>query len=378
MVAKSIVADMAVDPAIRMQLDVIAREGARRMLAAALRAEVAEYLGEAEGDRDDQGHALVTRNGTARPREVVTVAGAIPVAAPRVNDRRVDDDGNRQRFASVILPPYARRSPKVTEVLPMLYLHGLSTKDFVPALAGYFGTEAGLSASAINRLTTTWTEEVEAFNKRDLSKTRYVYCWADGIHFNIRLGEDRKLCCLVIVGVRLDGTKELITLSDGYRESTESWLEVLRGCKKRGMLPPVLATGDGALGFWGALDKVFPTTRHQRDWVHKTANVLDCLPTSMQRGAKRAIFEIANAENKNQADLAVDHFIEEYGVKWPKAAAKISDDRAELLGYYDYPAEHWQHIRTSNPIESTFSPVRARTNVTRGGGIENGCPRDGI
>lgn len=369
MVVESIVAGRAVEPEIRMQLDAIAREGARRMLAAALRAEVAEYLGAAEGDRDEQGHALVTRNGNARPREVVTVAGSIPVVAPRVNDKRVDEEtGQRLRFRSVILPPYARRSPKVTEVLPLLYLHGLSTKDFVPALAEYFGSEAGLSASAICRLTTSWEAEVAAFMKRDLAKGRYVYVWADGVHFNIRLGEDRRLCCLVLVGVRLDGTKELIAISDGYRESTQSWGELLRDCRRRGMVAPVLATGDGALGFWGALSEVFPETRHQRDWVHKTANVVDCLPASVQRGAKRAIFEITNAENKEAAELAVDHFVDEYGLKWPKAAAKIVDDRAELLAFYDFPAEHWGHLRTSNPIESTFSPVRARTNVTRGAG----------
>jgi transposase-like protein len=325
-----------------MQLDAIARERARRMLAAALRAEVAEYLGAAEGDRDEQGHALVTRNGNARPREVVTVAGSIPVVAPRVNDKRVDEEtGQRLRFRSVILPPYARRSPKVTEVLPLLYLHGLSTKDFVPALAEYFGSEAGLSASAICRLTTSWEAEVAAFMKRDLAKGRYVYVWADGVHFNIRLGEDRRLCCLVLVGVRLDGTKELIAISDGYRESTQSWGELLRDCRRRGMVAPVLATGDGALGFWGALSEVFPETRHQRDWVHKTANVVDCPPASVQRGAKRAIFEITNAENKEAAELAVD--------------------RAELLAFYDFPAEHWGHLRTSNPIESTFSPVLAAT-----------------
>jgi putative transposase len=261
-VVESIVPGGAAEPEISMQLDVIAREGARRMLAAALRAEVAEYLEAAAGDRDDQDHALVTRNGTARPRAVMTVAGSIPVVAPRVNDKRVDEDGERMRFRSVILPPYARRSPKVTEVLPLLYLHGLSTKDFVPALAEYFGSEAGLSASAICRLTTSWEAEVAAFMKRDLGRTQYVYVWADGVHFNIRLGEDRRLCCLVVVGVRLDGTKELIAISDGYRESTQSWGELLRDCKRRGMVAPVLATGDGALGFWGALSEVFPETRH--------------------------------------------------------------------------------------------------------------------
>jgi putative transposase len=349
-------------------LDAIAREGARRLLAAALEAEVAAALEAARGERDDNGHALVVRNGHAREREVVTVAGAVAVSAPRVNDRRVNDNGERMRFRSSILPPYARRSPAVTEVLPLLYLHGLSTKDFVPALAEHFGTAAGLSASVITRLTGSWEAEVEAFMNRDLSRTLYVYCWVDGVHFKIRLGEDKRLCCLVMVGVRLDGTKELIAIADGYRESTESWAALLRDVRRRGMEAPSLVTGDGALGFWSAVADVFPETRHQRDWVHKTMNVLDCLPAAVQPGAKKAIFQITNAESKAAAEKAVKEFVADYGAKWPKAAAKIVDDQEELLAFYDYPAEHWAHLRTSNPIESTFSPVKARTNVTRGAG----------
>jgi putative transposase len=350
-------------------LDAIAREGARRLLAAALEAEVAEALEAARGERDDNGRALVVRNGRAREREVVTVAGAVPVSAPRLNDRRVDEEtGERMRFRSSILPPYARRSPAVTEVLPLLYLHGLSTKDFVPALAEHFGTAAGLSASVISRLTASWEIEVAAFMNRDLSKSYYVYCWVDGVHFNIRLGEDKRLCCLVIVGVRLDGTKELVAISDGYRESTQSWSELLRDVRRRGMEAPSLVTGDGALGFWTAVADVFPETRHQRDWVHKTMNVLNCLPAAVQPGAKKAIFQITNAENKAAAEKAIRAFVDDYGAKWPKAAAKIVDDSEELLAFYDFPAEHWAHLRTSNPIESTFSPVKARTNVTRGAG----------
>ena len=352
-----------------MGLDAIAREGARRMLEAALRAEVAEYLAAAAGERDEAGRALVTRNGTARPREVTTVAGAVGVRAPRVNDRRVDDDtGERLRFRSVIVPPYARRSPQVTELLPLLYLHGLSTNDFVPALAEFFGTEAGLSAPVISRLTTAWEAECKAFGERDLSASRYVYVCADGIHVKVRLGDDKKLCVLVIVGVRTDGTKSLVALAEGYRESTESWGDLLRDCRRRGMVAPVLATGDGALGFWGALGEVFPETRHQRDWVHKTANVLNALPTSVQGRARRAIGEITQAENRLEAEKAVDRFFLEFGAKWPKAAGKITDDRDELLAFYDFPAEHWIHLRTSNPIESTFAPVRARSNLTKGPG----------
>ncbi len=248
-------------------LDEICREGAQRMLVAALLAEADAYVEAARGERDDRGHALVVRNGKARARQVVTSAGAIEVSAPRVNDRRVDEATERSRFRSSILPPYVRRSPKVNEVLPLLYLHGLSSMDFVPALAEFFGTEAGLSAAAITRLTRSWADEQKAFTHRKLSERDYVYVWADGIHVKVRLGEDRKLCLLVIVGVRADGTKELVACADGYRESTHSWAEVLRDLKRRGMRPPVLAVGDGALGFWGAIDEVFPETRHQRDWV---------------------------------------------------------------------------------------------------------------
>ena len=366
---------VSIDPEARAEaelpvgLDAIAREGASRMLAAALRAEVAEYLAAAEGERDDRGRALVTRNGVARQREVTTVAGAVPVRAPRVNDRRIDQaSGERLRFQSVILPPYARRSPKVTELLPLLYLHGLSTKDFAPALAEFFGTEAGLSPSVISRLTASWEAEFAAFSQRDLSASRYVYCWADGIHVKVRLGDDRALCVLVIVGVRLDGTKELVALAEGYRESTQSWADLLRDAKRRGMVAPALATGDGALGFWAALREVFPTTRHQRDWVHKSANVLNAMPASVQGRARRGIAEITQAENRAEAEKAVDRFAEEFGAKWPKAVAKILDDRQELLAFYDFPAEHWIHLRTSNPIESTFAPVRARSNLTKGPG----------
>jgi len=350
-------------------LDEICRAGAHRMLIAALLAEADAYVVAAGGERDERGHALVTRNGKARAREVVTSAGAIEVSAPRVNDRRVDEaTGERSRFRSQILPPYVRRSPKVNEVLPLLYLHGLSSLDFVPALAEFFGTEAGLSAAAITRLTASWEAEQRAFAHRKLHDRDYVYVWADGIHVKVRLGEDRKLCLLVIVGVRTDGTKELVACSDGYRESTLSWSGVLNDLKRRGMRAPVLAVGDGALGFWGAIDEVFPETRHQRDWVHKTANVLDALPKSVQPAARRAIAEITNAENRAEAERAVDAFAAEFGAKWPKAVDKVSSDRQALVAFYDFPAEHWGHLRTSNPIESTFATVRARTNVTKGPG----------
>ena len=349
-------------------LDEICRRGAKRMLALALEAEVDAYLAAGADARDDRGRALVVRNGRARSRTVVTGAGAIEVSAPRVDDRRRDPATcERHRFRSSILPPYVRRSPKVVEVLPLLYLHGLSSKDFVPALGEFFGTSAGLSAAAITRLTKIWSAELEAFMGRDLSAVDYVYCWVDGIHFSVRLGDDDRLCSLVMVGVRTDGTKELIALADGYRESTESWAELLRDCRRRGMRAPVLATGDGALGFWAAVRDVFPETRHQRDWVHKAANVLDALPSSVQAQARRALREISDAEDRSHAEAALDRFCSDFA-KWPKAVGKLVKDREALLAFYDYPAEHWIHLRTSNPIESTFASVRARTDVTKGPG----------
>jgi putative transposase len=352
-----------------LDLDVIAREGARRMLAQALEAEVEAYLQAATEERDEHGRALVVRNGHARSRKVVCGTGAIEVRAPRVNDRRVDEaSGERKRFKSSVLPPYVRRSPKVSEVLPLLYLHGLSTGDFVPALEEFFGSKAGLSSATITRLTERWQEEHEEFMRRDLSKRDYVYVWADGIHTRVRLGPDERLCCLVMIGVRSDGMKELVALQDGYRESGESWACLLRDLKRRGMRAPVLAVGDGALGFWAAARDVFPETRSQRDWVHKTANVLDALPKSVHRRAKNAIHEITEAENKAEALRAVEAFAEEFGTKWPKAVAKIVEEKEALLAFYEYPAEHWVHLRTTNPIESTFAPVRARTHVTKGPG----------
>jgi transposase-like protein len=351
-----------------LDLDEIARAGARKMLAQALEAEVQDYLQAAKGERDGHGHALVVRNGYATEREVLCGAGSVEVRAPRVNDRRVDDDGQRRRFKSVILPPYMRRSRKVTEVLPLLYLHGLSSGDFVPALEEFFGSQAGLSAASITRLTESWQAERESFMARDLSQREYVYIWVDAIHTGVRLGGDDRLCCLVMVGARLDSKKELVAIAEGYRESTESWACLLRDLKKRGMRTPELAVGDGALGFWSALRDLFPETRCQRDWVHKTMNTLDCLPKSVHARAKVAIKEITHAENKKEATKAIEEFASEFGAKWPKAVSRIVEDKDTLLTYYDYPAEHWRHLRTTNPIESVFAPVRARTDITKGPG----------
>ncbi len=349
-------------------IDELVREGARRMLAEALQAEVDDYIARHLDQRDQAGRRLVVRNGSHQPREVITSAGAVEVRVPRVNDRRVDPDtGARRRFSSAILPPWCRKSPKITEVLPLLYLHGLSSGDFVPALGQFLGSTAGLSAPTITRLTETWKAEQRTFAGRDLSGVDYVYLWADGIHVNIRL-EEHKLCLLVMIGVRADGRKELVALADGYRESVESWADLLRDCARRGMSAPVLAMGDGALGFWGALREVFPTTREQRCWFHKIANVLGALPKSAHPGAKKALAEIWNAEDRRHALDAAREFEAAYGAKFPKAVAKIRDDLDVLLAFYDFPAEHWQHLRTTNPIESTFATVRHRTKITRGPG----------
>ena len=349
-------------------LDEIVREGARRMLAAALEAEVDAYIEAMAGELSDRGRRLVVRNGHAEPRTITTAAGGIEIEAPRVDDRRIDPDtGERLRFRSAIVPPWCRKSPKVAEVLPLMYLHGMSSGDFAPALGEFFGSAAGLSASVITRLTRQWQDERAAFARRDLSGVDYVYVWADGIHFNVRLEEER-LCALVIVGVRADGTKELVAIEDGYRESTESWADVLRDLKRRGMRAPVLAVGDGALGFWGALREVFPATVAQRCWVHKVANVLSALPASAQPTARRMLADIRDAEDRDHAVTAITALAEAYAAKYPKAVAKIVDDTETLLAFFDFPAEHWIHLKTTNPIESTFATVQLRTKVTKGPG----------
>jgi transposase-like protein len=349
-------------------IDEIVREGARRMLAEALQAEVDAYVAAFAAERDESGRRLVVRNGYHQSREVLTSAGAVEVTVPRVNDKRTDPDtGERKRFSSAILPPWCRKTPKITEVLPLLYLHGLSSGDFVPALGQFLGSAAGLSAAVVTRLTEAWKAEQRVFAARDLSGVDYVYLWADGIHVNIRL-EEHKLCLLVMIGVRADGRKELIALADGYRESAESWADLLRDCARRGMRAPVLAVGDGALGFWSGLREVFPEAREGRCWFHKAANVLAALPKSAHPAAKKALAEIWGAENKTQALAAVQAFKTAYGAKFPKAAAKITDDLDQLLSFYDYPCEHWVHLRTTNPIESTFATVRHRTKVTKGPG----------
>lgn len=351
-----------------LSLDALAREGARRMLAAALEAEVAAYVAHHEDERDEAGHRLVVRNGKAQTRQVTCGAGTFKVQAPRVNDKRVDGQGERQRFTSRILPPYMRRSPKVAEVLPVLYLRGLSTGDFSEALPILLGEEAaGLSASNIARLTAVWEQDYKQFRHRRFEECEHVYVWADGVHFNVRL-EDERLCTLVLIGARADGTKELIAIEDGYRESAESWKELLRELKRRGLPAPVVAVGDGALGFWAAVREVWPETREQRDWCHKLVNILDKLPKRLHGKAKRMLHDVMYADTRDQAEEAIETFASVFSPKHAKAVDCLVKDRDALLTFFDFPAEHWLHLRTSNPIESSFSTVRLRQRVTKGAG----------
>jgi putative transposase len=357
------------DEEIQDTLDRLAREGARRMIAAALRAEADEYVERFSEELDEDGHRVVVRNGRARERKVTVGSGTIPVRAPRVNDKRVDDEGERQKFSSRILPAYARRSPKVGEVIPILYLRGLSTGDFRPALEGLLGEDAaGLSASTVSRLCKEWEAHHERFRERLLSFSRYAYLFMDGIHVQVRLGEDPKLCLLIVIGVREDGVKELLAVEDGYRESTESWSGVFRDLKRRGLNEPKLVIGDGALGAWAALRDVYPDASEQRCWFHAAGNVIDCLPKRLQPRAKGLLSQIIEAPTRTDAKLALEVFREEYGAKYPKALAKLDRDWTQLTAFFDFPAEHWRHLRTTNPIESSFATVRLRTRVTKGAG----------
>ncbi len=354
----------------RATLDDLAREGARRMIAAALEAEVDDYVNSFIDDVDEAGRRLVVRNGRARERKLTVGSGTVPLQAPRVNDKRTDDaTGERQRFSSRILPAYARRSPKVTEVLPVLYLHGLSTGDFGPALRDLLGEDAsGLSPASITRLTKAWQAEHEQFRTRSLRFARYAYLFVDGVHMSVRLGDDDRLCLLVVIGVREDGVKELLAVEDGYRESTESWAVVMRDLKDRGLNEPKLVTGDGALGAWAALRDVFPAAGRQQCWVHKIANVLDALPKRLQPRAKTLLHEMMEAPTAHDARQVLSTFRLEFDAKYPKAIAKLDRDWTHLTAFYAFPAEHWRHLRTTNPIESSFATVKLRTKVTKGAG----------
>jgi transposase-like protein len=353
---------------LRTTLDELLQRGALKMLHEALEAEVDEYVRRHREARDDRGRAQVVRNGKAPARQLVTGRGTLEVRAPRIDDRRVDTDGERHRFSSQILPSYMRKAPKVTEVLPILYLRGLSTGDFQEALPVLLGEKAGgLSPTTITRLTASWETDYHAWRRRNLHETDYVYVWVDGVHFRVRLEEDR-LCTLVMIGVRADGTKELVAVEDGYRESTDSWATVLRDLKRRGLRAPVVAVGDSALGFWAAVGAVWPETREQRCWVHRLANVLDKLPKRLQPKAKQALHAIMNAPTRREAERGIEAFAAEYDAKYPKAVASLRRDQAQLLTFYDFPAEHWRHLRTTNIIESPFATVRLRQRVTKGAG----------
>ena len=350
-------------------LQEILREGAQQMLIKAIHAEVAAYVDEHAEERDGAGRRLVARNGYKKQRAIETGVGLVKVRQPRVNDRRVDEDGERFKFTSKILPPYLRRTKSIDELVPWLYLKGISTGDFSECLQHLVGTEtAGLSPTTVVRLKETWVKEQQEWSRRSLEGKRFVYIWADGIHFNIRLEEDRQ-CILVVLGATADGKKELLAIADGYRESAQSWKEVLLDLQARGLvLPPKLAIGDGALGFWKALAEVFPGTPGQRCWVHKTANILAKLPKYKQAAAKEDIQQIWMAETRAAADKAFDLFVKKYAAKYPKAVACLVKDREQLLAFYDFPAEHWKHLRTTNPIESIFATVRLRHRRTKGSG----------
>jgi transposase-like protein len=345
----------------------VLREGARRMLMQAIQAEVDVFV-EGHADLvDDQGRKRIVRNGHAPERRIQTGIGPIEVQRPRVRDRGAGDAPSI-RFTSAVLPAYLRRTKNVEELLPWLYLKGVSTGQFEEALTVLLGPKSsGLSPTTIRRLVEVWQDEHKRWQGRDLSTKRYVYVWADGIYFSPRLEHDRQ-CILVLMGADESGKKELLAIDDGFRESEQSWHELLvRLRDENGLtIAPELATGDGALGFWTAIRKIWPTTQQQRCWVHKTANVLNYLPKSVQKKAKSDLHQIYNAESRTGANEAFDRFTAKYGAKYEKASTCLVKDRDVLLAFYDFPAEHWQHVRSTNPIESTFATVRLRTNKTRG------------
>jgi putative transposase len=355
----------------RDALTEVLRSGAQRLLTEAIEAEVAEWIDSHAHVADAAGRRQVVRNGYLPKRSILTGLGPVQVEQPRVLDRR---GAEGDAFSSKILPPYLRKTRSLEELIPWLYLKGVSTGDFSEALSALVGPGAeGLSASTITRLKGVWEDEFKEWTERPLEGKRYVYVWADGVHFNVRLEADRQ-CILVLLGATPEGRKELIAVADGYRESEQSWKELLLDVKARGLVvDPKLATGDGALGFWKALDQVYPTTRTQRCWVHKTANVLDKMPKRVQPGAKDAIHQIWMAETRKDADAAFDLFLATYGAKYPKACECLSKDRTELLTFYDFHAEHWKHLRTTNPVESTFATVRLRHRRTKGSGSRTAC-----
>jgi transposase-like protein len=353
----------------------VLREGAQRMLAQAIEAEVAEWVAARRSICDEQGRRAVVRNGYLPERQVLTSLGPVGVRQPRVRDRRARPAA--ETFQSRILPRYLRKSQSIEDLVPWLYLKGVSTGQFGEALQALVGADPeGLSAATVGRLLVGWQKDYQAWSGRSLKDKQYVYVWADGVYFNIRLedAENAKQCILVLMGARSDGVKELIAIQDGYRESTASWLELLRDCRQRGLtIEPHLAIGDGGLGFWAALGEVYPGTRTQRCWVHKIANVLNKLPQGVQGRAKRKLQNICMAATREAAQLAFDRFVGLYEAKYPKAVECLTKDREALMTFYDFPAENWIHIRTTNPIESTFATVRLRHNRTKGNGSRTAC-----
>jgi putative transposase len=354
-------------PESRESLHEILRQGAQKMLGQAIQAEVAEWIEQHEHVTDERGRRQVVRNGYLPERKIVTGVGEVAIEQPRVHDRRPPDQ--REPFHSKLLPPYLRKTKSIEELIPYLYLKGISTGDFSDALAAILGPDCpGLSATTVVRLKAVWEQEYREWSSRSLEGKEYVYVWADGIHTNIRLEEDRQ-CILVLMGATKEGKKELIAMTDGHRESAQSWSELLLDVKRRGLaIDPKLAIGDGALGFWKALAEVFPSTKEQRCWVHKTANVLDKLPKGKQPKAKSMIHEIWMADTREAAGKAFDAFLETYQAKYPQATECLAKDRDVLLAFYDFPAEHWRHLRTTNPIESTFATIRLRHRRTKGSG----------
>jgi putative transposase len=359
-------------PQSRDVMTEILRAGAQKMLGQMILQEVEDWLAEHEHLRDEHGHRQVVRNGYLPKRAITTGVGQVEVQQPRVRDRRPPDAA--EPFSSKILPPYLRKTKSIEELIPWLYLKGVSTGDFSDALKALVGPDCpGLSATTVTRLKSVWEKEFQEWNQRSLKDKQYVYVWADGVHFNIRLEEDRQ-CILVLMGATADGRKELIAVVDGFRESEQSWKGLLLDVKARGLtIDPKLAIGDGALGFWKALRQVYPKTREQRCWVHKTANVLDKLPKRLQPEAKQKLHDIWMADTRQHANQAFDLFLKTYEAKYPKAVECLAKDRDVLLAFYDFPAEHWIHLRTTNPIESTFATVRLRTKRTKGCGSRTAC-----
>lgn len=358
------------DTSFKDELSVILKRGAQQMLQAAIESELAHYVGQFADLIDDNGRRLVVRNGHHPERSIQTGMGDIAIRKPKVNDKRVDEHGERFRFASSIIPPYLKRTKSIEELIPWLYLRGISTSDVPLALEALLGKDAGgLSATSVVRLKEHWSQDFDDWNKRSLDDKRYVYIWADGIYPRIRLDRSNSQCFLVIMGATKEGKKELIAIGEGERENELSWNQVLLDLKRRGMTTaPELAAGDGALGFWSAISKVFPNTKHQRCWVHKTCNVVNKLGKSLQGVGRGLLKDIYTAESRKEAEKAMEHFTAIFDAKYPKAVRCLLKDKDELLAFYDFPAEHWVHIRTTNPIESLFATIRLRTKRTKGHG----------